>query len=198
MKITRKQTRQIWRKVMKGTSYDCRFVHYKRIPEIKGLGRVVSTILATLVTTRERFFQGRYITVVMPSVQTWIVTPYKIGKDGPPRHQVATLAHEFQHYIDFGGSYDRVGIYLLDGEHRANYEARGEAAGADLYRYMDMPVPKAKDVFDARWRDVYMCSTKHAELAKRWYNTLIADHKQDLFATEAGAIVAKAVKEVCG
>jgi hypothetical protein len=199
MTINRKQARKIWKRVMRGTGYRCRFVYYKRISKITGLGQEVTTALIALSLIRRDFFEGGgYMTVVLPNGQTYIITPQKIGDKGPPRRQVATLAHELQHYLDFGGSMGRMGIYITDGDHRANFEARGEAAGADLYRYMSMPVPKAKDIFDAYWMETYMCSFRQADFAKKYYNSMIQSHKSGEFATEAGAIVAKAVEEVCG
>lgn len=212
--MTRNQARIIWKRAMKQTrkaGLPIKFIYWEKALKKSGHEREIDAVCRVLGTSSRKFFESRYMTVVVPkrwwqfwtSTKTWIITPQKIGDQGSPRPQVVTLAHELQHGYDFGGDVKEVASYLASREQRAYIEARGEAAGADLKHKLWQDeswsnVNTGAEIFDAHWQNVYRCSASQANTAAKNYDKLVAKHDSGRYATKAGADVARIVDEVMG
>ena len=189
---TRKDARAIWRKACR--KYGVRYVYYKNMHRIKGLGPAVSTILKAISKNRSKFFESRYMSVVLGNLK-YVITPVKIGSAGHPKRQLEVLAHELQHCSELN-----LLRYATNKHYRAHIEGKGEAAGADIRWFLGDKVLPAYGVFTARWRKVYRVSTKHAATATKAYNKLIRRHnlKKPRFATAVGADVARIIRKRLG
>lgn len=179
---TYKDVRAIWRAACR--QYGVRYVYYKNMHSIKGLGPVVSSTLKVLSAKKSKFFESRYMSVVLGRKKI-VITPVKIGVAGHPKRQLEVLAHELQHCTEL----DLI-RYATDKHYRAYIEGKGEAAGADIRRLFRLPIRSSDTVFNTHWREVYRVSTKHAPKAKFAYDRLLTNHKFGKYATQVGADVA--------
>ena len=189
---TRRDARVIWRNACK--KYAVRYVYYKNIHKILGLGPAVSTILKAISEDRSKFFKSRYMSVVQDDLK-YIITPMKIGSAGRPKEQLDVLSHELQHCSELN-----LLRYATNKHYRAHIEGKGEAAGADIRWFMGGKALPANRVFNTRWRKVYRVSTKHSATAQKVYNKLIRRHnlKRPRFATAVGAGVSWIIRKRLG
>lgn len=204
--MTRNQARKIWKRTLKQQRADglnIKFIHYKKALKRSGIAREINAVLKVLRPDAvDSFFRSRYMTVVVPkrwwqfwkNTTTWIITPVKIGSEGRPKRQVAILAHELQHGIDFEGDVRKVLMYITDDAYRIYIEVDGELAESDIAGPRN-----PQDIFDERWQDVYCLSARQANYAQRRYSNLEKNERYNSdHATKAGDIVSRVEREVCG
>ena len=187
---TKKDARAIWRTACK--KHGVRYVYYKNMHKISGLGPAASTVLKAIAKKRSKFFESGYMSVVLGDLK-YIITPVKIGSAGRPRRQLEVLAHELQHCSELN-----LLRYATDKHYRAHIEGKGEAAGADIRRVMGLNAKPWAKIGGHKWRVAYCLSTKHEPAAKKAYNKLTSKHSKGRFATAVGADVSRIIKKRLG